>query len=122
MAGAFGQSAATTHIRGRVGSYRLLEQIGEGGMGVVYLAHDETLGRNVALKLLAPTLSGNVEFRERFGRESRLAAAIDHPNIIPVYEAGDADGQLFKTMRFVRGVDPRRQVAVHGPPELPRAV
>src|SRR3954466_10952912 len=122
MAGAFGQSAATTHIRGRLGSYHLLEQIGEGGMGVVYLAQDEALGRNVALKVLAPTLSGNVEFRNRFVRESRLAAAIDHPNIIPVYEAGDVDGQLFLAPRYVRGIALRRLLAIEGPLQPQRAV
>jgi serine/threonine protein kinase len=122
VAGVPGQSAAATHVRGRVARYRLVEQIGEGGMGVVYLARDETLGRNVALKLLPPTLSGNVEFRERFVRESRLAAAIDHPHIIPVFEAGEADGQLFIAMRYVRGMDLRRLLALEGPLDAQRAV
>jgi serine/threonine protein kinase len=74
-------------------------------MAVVYRARDERLGRQVALKLLAPGLAADTEFRNRFIRESRAAAAVDHPNIIPIYEAGEADGVLFIAMRFVAGGD-----------------
>jgi serine/threonine-protein kinase len=74
-------------------------------MAVVYRAHDPRLDRRVALKILAPELASDEEFRQRFLRESRAAAAVDHPNIIPIYEAGEADGVLFIAMRFVDGRD-----------------
>ncbi len=88
-----------------LGGYRIEAVIGRGGMGVVYRAEDLRLGRKVALKLLAPELAANDGFRQRFESESRLAAAIDHPHIIPLYEASDAEGLLFLTMRFVDGID-----------------
>jgi serine/threonine-protein kinase len=91
----------------QVAGYRLEEQIGQGGMAVVYRARDERLDRQVALKLLAPGLAADAAFRQRFIRESRAAAAVDHPNIIPVYDAGDAGGVLFIAMRFVHGGDVR---------------
>jgi serine/threonine-protein kinase len=74
-------------------------------MSVVYLAEDDRLHRKVALKLLSAELSGDADFRDRFNRESRLAASIDHPNVVPIYEAGDADGLLFIAMRYVGGTD-----------------
>jgi hypothetical protein len=91
----------------KIAGYRLEEQIGQGGMAVVYRAHDERLDRRVALKLLAPGLAADTAFRTRFIRESRAAAAVDHPNIIPVYDAGDAGGFLFIAMRYVSGGDVR---------------
>jgi len=92
-------------VGSHVAGYRLDEQIGRGGMAVVYRAHDARLDRRVALKILAPELARDEEFRQRFIRESRAAAAVDHPNIIPIYEAGEADGVLFIAMRFVDGRD-----------------
>jgi serine/threonine-protein kinase len=96
----------------RIGSvlagYRIEELLGRGGMGVVYLAQDLSLQRRVALKLLAPELSAEEAFRERFLRESRIAASIDHPNVIPIYEAGEFEGMLFIAMRYVDGTDLRR--------------
>ena len=80
-------------------NYEIEEQLGKGGMGVVYRAEDLQLGRKVALKLLSPELAENEGFRERFVSESRLAAAIDHPHIIPLYGAMDAEGLLFLIMR-----------------------
>jgi tRNA A-37 threonylcarbamoyl transferase component Bud32 len=91
----------------KIAGYRLEEQIGQGGMAVVYRAHDERLNRRVALKVLAPGLSADTAFRTRFIRESRAAAAVDHPNVIPVYDAGDAGGCLFISMRYVQGGDVR---------------
>jgi YVTN family beta-propeller protein len=85
--------------------YRIEAEIGRGGMGVVYRALDTRLDRPVALKLIAPELADDAAFRERFLRESRLAAAIDHGNVLPIYEAGEHDGQLFLAMRFVQGSD-----------------
>lgn len=83
---------------------------GRGGMGEVYRATDRRLDRSVALKLLAPKLAADERFRERFLRESRVAASLDHPNVIPVYEAGEAEGRLFIAMRFVEGTDLRERL------------
>ena len=83
--------------------YRVDSLAGRGGMGVVYRATDLSLERPVALKLIAPELAEDKRFRERFLREPKLAASIDHPNVIPIYEAGEHDGQLYLAMRFVEG-------------------
>jgi serine/threonine protein kinase len=90
-----------------VAGYRLEERIGSGGMAVVYRAYDPRLERQVALKVLAPGLASDEAFRQRFIRESRAAAAVDEPHIIPVYEAGEDDGVLFIAMRLIRGGDVR---------------
>jgi serine/threonine protein kinase len=79
----------------RIAGYRLEERVGQGGMAVVFRARDEQLGRLVALKILAPALAGDAEFQRRFMGESRAAAAIDDPHIVPVFAAGEADGMLF---------------------------
>ena len=99
----------------RIAGYLLEEQIGQGGMAVVFRAHDERLDRRVALKILAPALAADEAFRQRFIRESRAAAAVDDPHIIPVFEAGEASGVLFIAMRFVRGGDVRSLMAQFGP-------
>ena len=78
---------------------------GRGGMGIVYRATQLSLGRPVAVKLIAPDRAGDPGFRERFERESRVAAAIDHPNVIPVYAAGEESGHLYLVMRYVAGTD-----------------
>jgi hypothetical protein len=78
---------------------------GRGGMGIVYRATQLSLGRPVAVKLIAPERAGDPGFRERFERESRVAAAIDHPNVIPVYAAGEEAGHLYLVMRYVKGTD-----------------
>jgi hypothetical protein len=88
-----------------VAGYRIEEQIGQGGMAVVFRAYDERLERQVALKVLAPALATDESFRRRFIRESRSAAAVDHPHIIPVFDAGEADGVLFLAMRYVPAGD-----------------
>ena len=90
---------------GQVASYQIVEEIGRGGMAVVYRARDVRLGRWVALKVLAEDLARDDAFRRRFIRESRAAAAVDHPNIIPIFDAGEADGVLFIAMRYVGGQD-----------------
>jgi hypothetical protein len=99
----------------RISGYRLEQQIGRGGMAVVFGAYDERLERQVALKILAPALSQDEDFRRRFIAESRAAAAVEDPHIIPVYEAGEADGVLFIAMRLVPGGDLRTLVAERGP-------
>ena len=88
--------ASTGQADPRIGreaaGYRIEKLLGRGGMSVVYLAHHERLDRRVALKLLAPELAADDGFRERFLRESQLAASLDHPNVIPIYDAGESDG------------------------------
>jgi WD40 repeat protein/tRNA A-37 threonylcarbamoyl transferase component Bud32 len=85
--------------------YRIESLLGLGGMSVVYLAEDLRLKRRVALKLLAASLAEDESFRARFLRESELAASIDHPNIVPIYEAGTTEDLLFIAMRYVEGRD-----------------
>ncbi|HEY7280734.1 MAG TPA: protein kinase [Actinomycetota bacterium] len=102
-----------------VAGYRIESVIGRGGMSVVYLAHHEGLERKAALKLLAPELAENDAFRQRFIRESRIAAGLDHPNVIPVYDAGEADGLLYIAMRYVPGSDLRTVLAESGQLGLP---
>ena len=99
----------------RVAGYRLEEELGRGGMAVVFRARDDRLGRLVALKILAPSLAADEGFRQRFIRESRAAAAVDDPHIVPVFEAGESDGVLFIAMRYVRGGDVRSLVRREGP-------
>jgi class 3 adenylate cyclase/ABC-type oligopeptide transport system substrate-binding subunit len=106
-----------------VAGYRIVELIGESGSGTVYLAEETGLGRRVALKLLAPELARDERFRERFLRESRVAASLDHPNIVPLYAAGEADGVLYLAMRYVER-DLRQLLAGIGrlPPERAVAI
>ena len=98
-----------------VAGYRLEERIGAGGMAAVFRAYDARLGRYVALKVLAPELAVDEAFRQRFVRESRAAAAVDDPHVIPVFEAGESDGVLFIAMRYVRGGDVRSLIERSGP-------
>ena len=105
-----------------IAGYRVESRIGAGGMAMVFRARDEALGRTVALKILAPAPAGDAEFRERFVRESRAVAAVDHPHIIPVYAAGEANGVLYLAMRFVAGGDLRSVVQREGPLPGDRAV
>jgi serine/threonine protein kinase len=99
----------------QIAGYRIEQEIGRGGMAVVYRARDLRLERTVALKLLAPELARNDTFRRRFTHESRAAAAIDHPHIVPVFEAGETDGVLYIAMRFVAGSDLRHLLDREGP-------
>ena len=100
--------------------YRIEGLVGHGGMSIVYRAQHLRLERTVALKLLMPELSRDESFRERFMRESRLAAALDHPNIIPIYEAGDEDGVFYIAMRFVGGSTLKAVLEEEGPLPAPR--
>jgi YVTN family beta-propeller protein len=97
-----------------IAGYRIESVAGRGGMGVVYRATQLGLDRQVALKLIAPEMADDALFRERFKRESRTTASIDHPNVIPVYEAGEADGKLFIAMRYVEGTDLRELIRREG--------
>ena len=106
-----------------VAGYRIVERVGSGGMGVVYLAEETRLGdRPVALKLLPPASAGDPDYRARFLREMRVAAAIDHPNIVPIYRAGEDRGQLYLAMRYVHASDLRRALASEGRLEPGRAL
>src|SRR5580698_349266 len=96
-----------------VAGYRLEAQVGAGGMAVVFRARDERLGRPVALKILAPGLASDPEFRRRFIAESRAAATVDDPHIIPIHEAGEAEGALFIAMRFVPGGEDRKSTRLN---------
>jgi serine/threonine protein kinase len=89
----------------RLGNYRLESVLGRGGMGVVYRAEQTSLGRTVAVKVIAPALSQDPMLRSRFKREAQLAASLDHPNVLPIYEADEANGLLYIAMRYVDGVD-----------------
>jgi serine/threonine protein kinase len=89
----------------QIAGYRVEGVAGRGGMGVVYRAQHVHLGRTVALKLLNPELAASEEFRERFVREARAAAELEHPNIVPVYDAGEVEGRLYLAMKFIEGTD-----------------
>ena len=91
-------------------------------MGVVYLAEQEALSRQVAVKVISSQFAGDPAFRRRFERESRLAAAIDHPNLVPIHAAGEDDGRLFIVMRFIAGTDLRVVLADEGALPQARAV
>jgi predicted Ser/Thr protein kinase len=85
------------------GGYTIGSELGRGGMGTVYLATHDRLGRKVALKVITPNLAYDEDFRARFLRESQLAASLDHPNVIPIYDADEVDGVLYLAMRYVSG-------------------
>jgi len=113
-----GRSIAVTGVPG----YRVEALIGRGGMGEVYRAVDERLGRPVALKVLTDSLAADERYRARLLEESRRAASLDHPNVVPVYEAGEADGLLFIAMRYVTGTDLRALLRREGALEPERAI
>jgi tRNA A-37 threonylcarbamoyl transferase component Bud32/CheY-like chemotaxis protein len=88
-----------------IAGYRIEERIGRGGMGVVYRAEHINLQRRAAIKIIAPDLAESAGFRERFTREARIAAALQHPNIVTVYDAGEVDGTLYLAMQYIQGED-----------------
>ncbi|MGH2658830.1 MAG: BTAD domain-containing putative transcriptional regulator [Actinomycetota bacterium] len=103
-------------------AYRIDGVLGRGGTSIVYLAEHLGLRRKVALKVMTPAFAETPGSRDRFVRESQLAAAIDHPNVIPIYEAGDVEGQLFIAMRYVEGNDLRTILRTSGPLDPGRAL
>jgi len=103
----------------KIGPYVILSRLGEGGMGVVYKAHHPTLDRKVALKVMRPELANSQRFAGRFLREARIAANVDHPNLVTVYDAGNEDGLLYIAMRFVPGGDLSKEL--HAAGRLPEA-
>jgi YVTN family beta-propeller protein len=94
--------------------YRIEEVVGRGGMGVVYRAYDLRLKRTVALKLITPELALDERFNERFARETELTMALEHPNVVPIHDAGDVDGRLYLAMRLVEGTDLRALLGTAG--------
>jgi DNA-binding beta-propeller fold protein YncE/tRNA A-37 threonylcarbamoyl transferase component Bud32 len=111
-----------SRIGSELAGYRLEALLGRGGMSVVYRAEHLRLKRKVALKLLAPELAEDERFRQRFLRESELAASLDHPNIVPVYDAGEVEGLLYIAMRYVEGSDLKALLRREGALERGRAL
>jgi len=109
-------------IGSTIGGYRVDALIARGGMGVVYRATHLALERPVALKVIARHLADDEGFRDRFLRESRLAARLDHPNVVPVYDAREEEGELIVAMRLIAGGDLKRRIAAEGPLDPARAV
>jgi YVTN family beta-propeller protein len=108
-------------VGSELGGYSIESVLGRGGMGVVYLARDAHLGRRVAVKVLSAELAENEAFRQRFTQESQVAASLDHPNVLPVFEAGEAEGVLFLAMRYVPGTDLASLIEREGPLDPLRA-
>jgi len=103
----------------RFDQFQVISVLGKGGMGTVYLAHDTRLDRQVALKTMQPDLAANPAARERFLREARCAAAIEHENIIPIYHVGEADGVPFLAMPLMKGEGLDKRLARQGGEPLP---
>lgn len=105
-----------------IAGFRIQEELGRGGMGVVYLAEQSSPRRRVALKILSPDLARDPAFRERFTRESEAAASVEHPNVIPVHASGESDGVLYIAMRYIQGEDLATLIHREGPLPSGRAV
>ncbi len=116
----------SVHTEIRIGSdfvgYRIEDLIGQGGMGVVYGAHDLRLKRTVAIKFMAPELALDEGFRARFARETELVMSLEHPNVVPIYDAGDVDGRLYLAMRLVVGTDLGKLLRAEGGLDRARAL
>jgi non-specific serine/threonine protein kinase len=108
----------TVSVGGQVAGYVIQGLIGQGGMGAVYVAEHVLLGRKAALKTLLTEFAADAEFRERFVRESRLVASIEHPNIIPIYDAGEIENSAYIAMRYVQGYDLAQLLSQRGTLEI----
>jgi serine/threonine-protein kinase len=113
---------ADQRIGTEIAGFKIQEELGRGGMGVVYLAEQSSPRRRVALKILSPDLARDPAFRERFTRESEAAASVEHPNVIPVHASGESDGVLYIAMRYVQGEDLATLIHREGPLPSGRAV
>jgi len=114
--------SSDTAVGSELGGYKIEALLGRGGMGTVFRAEEVTLGRKVALKVIAPELARDDRFRERFLRESRIAASLDHPHIVPIFKAGEEDGALYLAMRYVEGTDLAKLLQENGALDPSRAV
>lgn len=106
----------------RIGHYKIVEELGRGGMGTVYKAHEESLNRSVAIKVLGEHLSHDPEYVKRFLREARSAAALSHPNIVQIYFIGEEDGRHYFVMEYVRGRSLHEILKAEGPIDVERSV
>jgi tRNA A-37 threonylcarbamoyl transferase component Bud32 len=106
----------------RLGAYELRQQLGSGGMGAVFLGVHTVLGQTRAIKVLPPQMALDRDFLERFRREARLAAALDHPNIVPIYDIGEADGFHYIVMKLLEGEPLDVLARARGPLPLPRSL
>ena len=102
-------------MKENIGHYSIVSELGRGGMGVVYKAHEESLNRFVALKVLGKHLSEDESFVERFKREAQSAAALNHPNIVQVYAIDEIDGQHYFAMEYVQGTSIQEMIKSQGP-------
>ena len=115
-------AAGKLPIGSQVAGYRLISLLGEGATGAVYLAEAEATGERVALKVLDPELARDERFRRRLLTESRIAASLDHPNVVPILDFGETDAALYLAMRYVEGSDLRALLAAEGPLDAERAL
>src|SRR2546427_3850228 len=104
------------------GRYRILRKLGSGGMANVYLAEDQELGRRVAIKILDERHAGDDQFTERFRREAKNAAALSHPNIVSIYDRGEAEGTYYIAMEYLDGRSLKELIVARGPAPIHLAV
>src|SRR3954447_23737569 len=104
------------------GRYKILKKIGAGGMADVYCAEDQTLGRQVAIKILNDRHAGDEQFVERFRREAQAAAGLNHPNIVAIYDRGEADGTYYIAMEYLEGRSLKEEIVEDGPLPPPKAI
>src|SRR3954462_7433624 len=116
-----GSPNAGSRLGTRFGPYELQSLIGMGGMGEVYRAYDTVRERMVAIKVLRTDLAADPSFQQRFRRESRVAARLQEPHVIPVHDFGDIDGVLYIDMRLVEGGSLKDELRAHGPLDPHRA-
>ena len=106
----------------KLGDYEIISLAGSGGMGHVYKATQVSLGRTVALKVIRDEIANMPEYRERFLREARLAASVDHPHVVTIYDVGSQDDRLFLAMQWIEGADLKEVLAANGRLAPERAV
>src|SRR3990172_2034156 len=104
------------------GRYRIVSKLGAGGMANVYLAEDQELGRRVAIKILNDRHANDDQFVERFRREAKNAAGLSHPNIVSIYDRGEAEGTYYIAMEYLEGQTLKELLVARGTPPLPVAI